>query len=102
MAKHVISDLNKQATGAAPGLLLRAVTPIMRCVGILDEQDKGALSSLFAIASEDFKASDSGAYVIPYATIGTPSKYAQDPELATKLWDWTESQMSEKGFLNMK
>ncbi|KAJ6782301.1 hypothetical protein PWT90_00624 [Aphanocladium album] len=99
---HINTNLNKQATGAAPGLVLRAVTPIMRCICILDEQDKGALSSLFAIASDEFKAPDSGAYVIPYATIGTPSKYAQDGELAKKLFDWTESQLSAKGLLSLE
>ncbi|OAA81352.1 hypothetical protein LEL_00897 [Akanthomyces lecanii RCEF 1005] len=76
------------STRTAPSLLLRAVTPIMRCVGILDEQDKDAPSSLFAISSDDFKAADSGGvYVVLYAVIGTPSKYAQDPALATKLWE---------------
>ncbi|OAA61313.1 NAD(P)-binding domain protein [Cordyceps fumosorosea ARSEF 2679] len=101
-ARHARSiNLNKQATGAAPSLLLRAVTPVMRCVRILDEQYKGALSSLFAIASDDFTTSDSGAYVIPYAVIGSPSIYAQDPALATKLWEWTEAQLSEMGLLQM-
>lgn len=72
----------------------------MRCVGILDDQAKGAWSSLFAIASADFKAADSGAYVVPYAKIGTPSAYAQDEALAIKLWDWTEKELANKGFLN--
>lgn len=72
----------------------------MRCVGILQDQAKGAWSSLFAIASTDFTASDSGAYVIPYAKIGTPSSYAQDQALAARLWDWTEKELASKGFLN--
>ena len=72
----------------------------MRCVGILDDQAKGAWSSLFAIASTDFKAADSGAYVVPYAKIGTPSTDAQDEALAARLWDWTEKEMSNKGLLN--
>ena len=94
-------DINRQAIGTAPSLLLRAVTPIMRCFGTLDEHDKGALSSLFAIASGNFHAADSGTYVVPYAVIGTPSKYAQDPALATKLWEWTETQLSKKGLLSL-
>lgn len=95
-------DLNRQAIGTVPSLLLRAVTPIMRCVGILDEQDKDAPSSLFAISSGDFKAADSGGvYVVLYAVIGTPSKYAQDPALATKSWEWTETQLSENGLLSL-
>jgi hypothetical protein len=94
-----ISDLNKQATGTAPSSVLRAVTPVMRCLGILDEQAKGAWSSLFAIASQEFQRSDSGAYLVPYAKIGTPSAFAQDPILASKLWAWTLEELGKKGLL---
>ncbi|UKZ76229.1 hypothetical protein TrVFT333_003926 [Trichoderma virens FT-333] len=96
---HIDTDLNKQATGTAPSVVLRTATPIMRCLGILDKQEKGAWSSLFAIASNDFKKSDSGAYVVPYAKIGTPSEYARDPSLAENLWQWTESELRGKGLL---
>ncbi|PTB44557.1 uncharacterized protein TrAFT101_003108 [Trichoderma asperellum] len=96
---HINTDLNKQATGTAPGFVLRSVTPVMRCLGILDAQEKGAWSSLFAIASSDFKKSDSGAYIVPYAKIGTPSKHAQDESLAEKLWQWTETELRGKGLL---
>ncbi|KAK2589546.1 hypothetical protein QQS21_012777 [Conoideocrella luteorostrata] len=96
---HIDTHLNKQATGTAPGMVLRLVTPIMRCVGILDDRSKGALSSIFAIASEGFKAADSGAYVVPYAKIGTPSALALDQTLATELWNWTEKELGSKGFL---
>ena len=58
----------------------------MRCLGILDEEAKGALSSLFAVASDDFKRSYSGGYVVPYAKIGTPSAAAQDMDKAEELW----------------
>ncbi|KAM0247598.1 hypothetical protein ACHAQJ_009790 [Trichoderma viride] len=91
--------IDTQATGTAPSFILRTATPIMRCLGILDKQEKGAWSSLFAIASGDFKKSDSGAYIVPYATIGTPSNYAQDASLAEKLWEWTESELRGKGLL---
>lgn len=96
---HIDTNLNKQATGAAPASILRAVTPIMRCLGILDEQAKGAWSSLFAVASQEYGASDSGSYIIPYAKIGTPSSYARDPKLAEKLWEWTAREMGQKGLL---
>lgn len=85
----------------APGIILRIATPIMRCAGVLDDQDKGALSSLFAVASDSFKAADSGSYVIPYAVIGTPSAHAQDAALAEKLWNWTEAQLESKGLLTL-
>ncbi|KAF5000788.1 hypothetical protein FDECE_11124 [Fusarium decemcellulare] len=96
---HIDTNLNKQATGTAPSSVLRAVTPIMRCLGILDEQAKGAWSSLFAVASDKFEANDSGAYVIPYAKIGTPSAAAQDKELAKRLWEWTKNELSGRGLL---
>ena len=80
--------------------LLRIATPIMRCLGILDDQAKGAWSSMFAIASDDFKSVDSGAYVVPYAKIGTPSANAQDADMAVKLWEWTEKEMAARGLLN--
>lgn len=74
----------------------------MRCVGILDKQEKGAWSSLFAIASNTFKRSNSGAYVVPYAKIGKPSDYARDEKLAEKLWEWTESELRGKGLLEQQ
>ena len=94
-------DLNRQATGALPAPILRAVTPVMRCFGILDEQERGALSSLYAIGSDDFKATDSGAYVVPYARIGTPSAHAEDAALVGRLWDWTEAEMGKRSLLDM-
>jgi hypothetical protein len=71
----------------------------MRCLRILDDQAKGAWSSVFAIASEAFTASDSGKYVLPYAKFGTPSKFARDGELAKKLWDWTVKHLEEKNIM---
>ncbi len=79
--------------------MLRVVAPIMKCLGILDEQAKGAWSSLWAIAGRDFLRENSGAYVVPYARIGTPSRFAQNEELAEKLWTWTEAQLSSKHLL---
>lgn len=77
----------------APPLLLRALVPMMKCAGVLDSQAKGALSSLYAVASPDF--AESGAYLVPYAKIGRPSNAALDPELAEKLWNWTAEHLQE-------
>ncbi|KAJ9149834.1 Short chain dehydrogenase protein [Pleurostoma richardsiae] len=96
---HIDTGLNKQATAMAPPTILRILTPLMRCAGILDEQAKGALSSLFAVASPEFTRSNSGAYVVPYAKIGTPSAAAEDAALAGKLWDWTTEALQSKGLL---
>ncbi|KAM0456736.1 hypothetical protein ACHAPV_007026 [Trichoderma viride] len=96
---HISTDLFQKSTGSAPQLVLRVAEPIMRCLGVLDPQEKGAWSSLFSIASSDFKKANSGAYIVPYAKIGTPSKHAQDENLAEKLWEWTETKLRGKGLL---
>ncbi|KAL1979101.1 hypothetical protein VTN96DRAFT_6848 [Rasamsonia emersonii] len=98
---HIDTDLNKQATANGPPIVLRALTSVFRCLGVLDEQAKGALSSLFAVASPEFKQQDSGSYVVPYAKIGTPSQAARDPVLAEKLWTWTVEELRKKGKLDV-
>ena len=71
----------------------------MRCLGILDEQAKGAWSSLYAIAGDGFGDSDSGAYIVPYGKIGKPSSHARNAVLSEKLWDWTVQELGKKGVL---
>jgi hypothetical protein len=73
----------------------------MRCLGILDDESKGAWSSLFAVASDQFGAKDSGAYIIPYAKFGTPSKLARDEELGRRLWEWTRDELDSRGLLEI-
>ncbi|KAB8227680.1 hypothetical protein BDV23DRAFT_174091 [Aspergillus alliaceus] len=94
---HIDTNLNKQATGMAPAAVLRIMTPIMKCTGILDHEAKGALSSLFAIADPNF--TESGAYIVPYAKIGKPSQMAKDDQLAERLWEWTFEMFQERGYL---
>ncbi|OKL57681.1 hypothetical protein UA08_07079 [Talaromyces atroroseus] len=94
---HIDTNLNKQATGMAPAVVLRIMTPIMKCIGILDHEAKGALSTLFAIA--DPKFTESGAYIVPYAKIGKPSQMAKDDQLAERLWEWTFKMFQEMGYL---
>ena len=84
----------------APSGVLKTLTPIMRCLGILDEQAKGAWSSLFAIASPAFDRLNSGCYIVPYAKVGTPSAAAQDDVLAEKLWGWTKDVLQNKALLS--
>ncbi|KAF2108349.1 hypothetical protein BDV96DRAFT_671353 [Lophiotrema nucula] len=99
---HIDTALNKQTTALAPASILGPVTRVMKCLGILDEQEKGAWSSIFAIASSDFGREHSGAYVVPYAKIGTPSEKARDAELARRLFDWTEKEMRDRGILETR
>ncbi|KAH8878829.1 NAD(P)-binding protein [Thozetella sp. PMI_491] len=91
------TQLNRQSTSIAPEFILRIVTPVMRCTGILHDEAKGGLSSLFAIASPEFTAANSGAYIVPFAKIAEPSAHALNVELGEKLWKWTSEQLgSEK------
>ena len=83
----------------APSVILRVMTPIMKCMGVLDEQAKGAWSSLWSVASPSFTATNSGSYVVPYAKIGKPSAQAEDKQLAEKLWTWTSDELSKKHLL---
>jgi hypothetical protein len=76
-----------------------AVYPILRFLGVLDEQEKGAWSSLWAVASDEFEGRDSGAYVVPYMKIGKPSAIAESEALSGKLWSWSEEQLKAKGLL---
>ncbi|KAF3152292.1 hypothetical protein EYR41_006600 [Orbilia oligospora] len=62
--------------------------------------DKGALGSLFAAASNDFKRDWSGSYMVPTAKKGWTWRWANDKDLQEKLWKWTEDQMRWKGFLS--
>lgn len=63
-------------------------------VGLTPED--GALTQLFAVASEGFTREMNGAYLIPFANVGKPSKKAEDKQMATDLWDWTEKEMKAK------
>ncbi|KAH8121044.1 NAD(P)-binding protein [Trichoderma asperelloides] len=88
-----------KATGVAPAYVLRTIRLATRLLKVLDNPDKGAFSTLWAIASKEFDESMSGAYIIPYMKIGTPSKYAMDEVLASRLWSWTTDQLKQRGFL---
>lgn len=96
---HISTDLGKKATGVAPAYILRTIRLATRLLKVLDNPDKGAFSTLWAIASKEFDESMSGAYIIPYMKIGTPSKYAMDEALASRLWSWTTDQLKQRGFL---
>jgi hypothetical protein len=96
----VVRNLNKQATAIASPIVLRSVALLMRFFGVLQGHAKGAISSLFAVASTEFKQENSGSYIVPYAKIGTPSAAATDSELAEKLWSWTYDELRRKGKLD--
>jgi hypothetical protein len=47
---------------------------------------------------KELKEVVSGAYYRPVAKEGGQTKWARDPELAGKLWEWTEEQLKERGY----
>lgn len=60
----------------------------------------GALGVGFAAAGKDVQAQREkyeGAYLVPVATIATPSKYALDERLAKELYDTTRQILEEIG-----
>ncbi|KAI1249727.1 hypothetical protein MGN70_009341 [Eutypa lata] len=100
---YIMTNLNNKATSMSPfgsALALRAMNRFLLWIGVLtDDWAKGALSSLWAIASAEFERGDSGAYVVPYAKVGTPSEQARDVALAGRLWAWTEGELGRRGLL---
>ncbi|KAK9765218.1 hypothetical protein K7432_006616 [Basidiobolus ranarum] len=51
----------------------------------------GALTSLYCAASDEIEENGySGEYFVPHGQLSTPSKIAQDPIEAEKLWDFVE------------
>jgi NAD(P)-dependent dehydrogenase (short-subunit alcohol dehydrogenase family) len=89
---NVDTQLNAKSWGSA-------IVPLLRCVGAYIKPEHGSFTSLYAAASADFTAEDSGAYFVPIAQKSKASKKANDPELAEELWTWTENEMRNKGFI---
>jgi NAD(P)-dependent dehydrogenase (short-subunit alcohol dehydrogenase family) len=99
---YIATNLLGQSTGMASAMVMKPVSKLMRCVGILEDQEKGAWNSLFATVSTNFKQENSGAYIVPYANIGTPSKHAIDAHMAKRLWEWTEQELGNRGMLELE
>ncbi|KIA75680.1 short chain dehydrogenase [Aspergillus ustus] len=91
---HLDTNLNKQT--AFP----KFVNTILKVVGAYSHASEGAYNSLFAVASSDFKASDSGQYFVPGQKKKQPSKVARDMQLAGRLWQWTEDEMRKRKLLD--
>ncbi|KAL3471944.1 retinol dehydrogenase [Aspergillus californicus] len=87
------TNLNKQT--AMPV----CIYTVLKFVGVYSQAREGAYNSLFAVASPDFKAGDSGGYFVPGQKREKPSKAAQDMELANRLWEWTKGEMGRRNLL---
>jgi NAD(P)-dependent dehydrogenase (short-subunit alcohol dehydrogenase family) len=56
----------------------------------------GALTQLHCLSDDCTK--ESGSYYVPYGKKTSPSKTAEDPELAKKVWDWTDERFKKLGY----
>ena len=101
---------NITCTSVHPGLITtelyapnRTINPLvkygMMVVGplIMSDVSTGAKNQLWAATckKEDLT---SGSYYKPIAKIGRRSRYAKDPALASRLWDWTEQELAARGY----
>ncbi|KIM25455.1 hypothetical protein M408DRAFT_331202 [Serendipita vermifera MAFF 305830] len=65
-------------------------TRLTQTMSITPEQ--GAITQLFAATAPEAK-NLSGKYLVPFAKEQAPSRFAQDQDLAKKMWDWCESEL---------
>ena len=57
----------------------------------------GALTTLYVATSNDIVQKNyKGEYFVPSGVLSNPSAEAKDPELATKLWTFSEELVNEK------
>jgi NAD(P)-dependent dehydrogenase (short-subunit alcohol dehydrogenase family) len=89
---NVDTQLNAKSWGSA-------MLPVLRCMGVYLKPEEGSFTSLWAVAGQEITAAMSGRYFVPFGQQKDPSKLAQDEVLATRLEEWTEKEMREKGFL---
>ena len=62
---------------------------------ICKDVPSGAKNQLWAATAKDVV---SGAYYVPVGQKNAGSKYAGDPELARRLWDWSEKEVGKYGY----
>jgi retinol dehydrogenase 12 len=87
---QVQTNLATGATGM-PGII-RLFWPLFALT--LTPVDKGARNQLWASVSKDVQ---SGEYYEPVGVEGRATALGKDDELAKKIWDWTETELSGHG-----
>jgi retinol dehydrogenase 12 len=61
------------------------------------DAEHGAITQLYAgTSSEVIEKNLNGKYLIPYCIEWKPTKFAEDEELAKKLWSWMENEFKSK------
>jgi len=90
---NVDTQLNTNSWGSS-------ITPILRCMGVYITPEQGSFNSLWAVAGDEVRQEMSGKYFVPVGKEKKPSQLAMDSHLGRRLWQWTESEMRAKGFLD--
>jgi hypothetical protein len=60
--------------------------------------EEGCASILFCASTDEIGMGDNGAYFLPVGKKTKASKFGEDPELAEKLWNWSERRLSGLGY----
>lgn len=90
----IMTDLYKP--GKENNLILRFGAAVVAPLFFLSIS-QGSLNQLW-LATAKKEEIVNGAYYKPIGNLSKGSAYAQDDELARRLWDWTEKELDEKGY----
>lgn len=75
--------------------IMRALAAVLG--GLVGKPSTGALNQVWAASAAQDELTN-GAYYTPIGKGSSGSGYAQDEQLADRLWDWTERELSSKGY----
>jgi hypothetical protein len=102
-ASHHSSNLSSSQLAARAGSNFNIMRKVLHLLGLYIDADEGSYTSLFTLASKEFKAEHSGKYFERVAKTGTwwvwESGYAKDMKLAEKLEKWTREEMVKEGWV---
>lgn len=85
---------NLATTCTQESIIIRTAMTLVSCIpGVMKSPDEGAYNQLWAaFAPKDVVGS--GEYYEPVGVGGKASKKANNPELASRLWTWTETELN--------
>jgi NAD(P)-dependent dehydrogenase (short-subunit alcohol dehydrogenase family) len=94
-------ETNIAASVKESGSSMMSILSIIRMFGLMWPADKGSWNSLFAVASQDMRAEQSGSYLEIFGRFGEVrclSGPAKDEKLAERLDGWARQAMRKGGF----
>lgn len=94
----VDSNLTKGKEVEMP-LSLKVLGTVARTLGIGATPDVGSWANLYCVASTEMTKDECGTYFEKPAKRGWESKLANYEGLATRLYEWTEAQMVQEGWI---